>query len=213
MAKYTTATTLQYYGTVNNPSNTTPTELSILTQALDRAEMAFESRAGSGFIEDTFTNTHPVNPFIDGDGFLWLIAREAAPITAVTSVSVMDMSTQPGVWQTVAWDTNNLILPYVDTNPVRASQEWWTCKLLPTSPSLGPKARGKLTVKWTYKGGFASAPNSLAALICRLAWWEYKMREAPMGRIVTTELGLMELPLVIPPDVEADIKLWTRPMV
>jgi hypothetical protein len=130
-----------------------------------------------------------------------LIAREGGPVTAVTSVQIMDRKAGLQTYQTIA-DLSGAILPPVSSPP---TPDAWSVMVYPNLALYGV-TKDDLIVKWTYTAGYSVIPNSLKAIGTRLAHFIYKLREAPMGKVVTAELGLMTIPLSIPPDIRADLQ-------
>ncbi len=207
--KYTTLAQLKAYGQV--PATVTADDTT-LTSAIERAEFEFDTISGGSFDQQTMTNARPIKAWVDQNGWIWAFAAERGPVTAVSAVTVRDLVTSPTNWQTVTWDAvNGILLPsFVDA--YRPDPDWWTVRIYPTAPVLYPRDTRNFLVKWTYTAGFAVTPAPLVDLINRLAWWVYKLREAPMGKIVSPELGMMTIPLSIPPDIRADIMRWSRPV-
>lgn len=219
--KYVTLTTLKQYGigTTVDPLNTTvyngavagTPDDAILSQCIYRAEMEFDRLAGTGYDQQTYAaNVNAFLPFIDGAGWLHLFARERGPITAVSSVQIFDI-VGGGPWQTITWTAvDGIIMPPFESgvNGYPHPDSWHV--MINPSPAQPPRATGQILARWQYTGGFApgSIPLGLQGTICRLAWWILKLREAPIYRIATTELGIMQVPIKIPPDIEQDIRLW-----
>jgi hypothetical protein len=199
--KYTTLDALKAYGQV-----TATKDDNVLNEAIYRAEAAIDQKCGSAFDQQTVVDELAHTCWVDGKGWLVMTADERGPVTAVTSISVRDLLNAPTAWQSVSWASTDIILPPI-TAPIRPDA--WKVRIYPATP-LWPRATGQIYAKWTYIGGYATIPTSLISIANRLAWWYYKLREAPMGRVVTAELGLMEIPLSVPPDIKADLMLWTR---
>ena len=200
--KYLDFATLKVYASV-----ATANDDSILQMAADRADMEIERETDSCFVQTTYTGVRPITSFIDGNGWLHMIAREGGPVSAVAKVEVMDLAGGSRVWQQVD-DLSGAILPSSPTiSPPEADA--WSVMVWPALALYG-KAKGQILVRWTYTAGYATIPNSLKALGTRLAHFIYKLREAPMGKVVTAELGLMTIPLSIPPDIRADLQGWKR---
>lgn len=211
--KYLTLDELKLYGlgaiadpqnptVYNNAVQGTPDD-SILAQSLQRAEMEFDRHCGMQFNVGTVTQAQAFIPFVDGQGWLHLFARERAPVTAVTAVSIRDLMTR-SAWETITLAADDIILP---VNDGYAHPDSAHVKLYP-NPSLESRSTGQILARWTYTGGFSTIPQSLKAIIARLSWWIYKLREAPMAKITMPALGIMEIPIRIPPDIAADIDVW-----
>lgn len=175
----------------------------ILSQCIQRAEMEFDRHCGVQFNSGTLTDTQAFIPFVDGQGWLHLFARERCPVTAVTAVSIRDLVTR-SAWSPVTLTTDDVILPLSDGYAHPDSSH---VKLYP-NPVLPSRSTGQILARWTYTGGFATIPDSLKAIVARLSWWIYKLREAPMAKIAMPQMGIMEIPIRIPPDIAADINLW-----
>lgn len=204
MGKYISLTDLKAYGSVDVTFTDDDTTLN---QSISRAEMEVDAYCGQGFDEQTFTLTPVRQPFVDAYGWLWLSAIERAPVTAVTAVQIRALASTVSPWQTLSWGTDDIIMPLVTAPPDPNSGK---VRIYPTNPRLTPFSTGMLLAKWSYKGGYNSIPDSLKGIVTRLAWWVYKLREAPLGRVATMELGIMEIPLSMPKDIIADLNLWRR---
>lgn len=211
--KYITLDELKLYGlgAIADPNNPTiynsavqgTPDDSILTQCIHRAEMEFDRIAGIAFNQATSTSVQGFLPFVDGNGWLTWFAREHAPVTSVTSVYVFDKQGTK-TWTQVTFDADKIIYP---VNDGYAHPDCAQVMLYP-STAMAPCGTGRILLKWTYVGGFATIPASLKAVVSRLAWWCYKLREAPMYQTVLPQLGIMQIPLRIPPDIDADLRLW-----
>lgn len=211
--KYCTLDQLKLYGlgAIADPNNTTiynnavqnTPDDGLLSQCIHRAEFEFDRIAGIQFDELTMEDVMGFTPFVDGNGLLHVWAREHAPVTAVTSVEVRDMLGNR-TWTAISWSAGDIILPVNDGLPHPDSAQ---VMIIPTTP-LPSRSTGQIYVRWTYTGGFATIPTALTALISRFAWWIYKIREAPMAKIVNPVMNIMEIPLRIPPDIDSSIKLW-----
>ncbi len=212
--KYCTLAQLQQYGigTRTNPANPTvfnqgvtgTPDDELLSDAILRAEANFEKRCGTGFDQQSLTNVQAFIPFIDRNGWVHLFARERGPVTAVTSLQLRDISSG-GSYQTVTWGVDDIILPPYDvTHP---SPESWHVRIFPAQaqPNL---STGQLLARWSYTGGYATIPDALTNVIARFAWWIYKLREAPVEKVVNMPLGTLTVPLNVPPDILADVELW-----
>lgn len=206
--RYTSLHSLKLYGQVPDPTLANPDD-GTLTSAIERAESEFESLTGSSFQQTTYTDVQAHNALVDGYGWLWLSSSQAAPVTAVTSIKVRNLRDKPLTVDTLSWDANALLLPYVPTAVERVDPRWWTVRVLPTV-AIPPIDPASLIVQWSYTAGFATIPLALESLINRLAWWVYKLREAPLGKVMMPELGLMEVPISMPPDIRSDMLLWRR---
>jgi len=176
----------------------------VLTSSILRAEAEIDGTTKTAFDEQTHTLVRPMTAFVDYHGWLHLFSRERAPVTAVAAIQTRDLLQDKG-WVTTTWDTDDLILP-VAMDPPRPDS--WHVMVLPSN-NVPTRATTEMLVRWTYTGGYATIPPSLQALTMRLAWWVYKLREAPLAKIVTAELGLMQIPLSIPPDIRADLRHWS----
>ncbi len=181
----------------------------LLSDCILQAEATFEQTCGSGFDQQTYASVQPVLNFVDGNGWLHLFARERGPVTAVSAVSFRDIVAGKTSWDTVSWSASDgIILPnyaVTDTHPLPES---WHVMLWPTSP-LPSRATGQSLVRWSYTGGFATIPSSLALLIARYATYVYKFREAPIGTVTNLPLGTMTVPADVPPDIRRQMLLWS----
>lgn len=203
MTKYIFLNDLKAYGQVDL---TNTGDDSVLTASIDRAEMEIDGHCGQQFDEQTLTLATARQPFIDGNGWLWLSSVERSPVTAVTAVQIRDLRGS-NTWQVLTWQADDLILPIFSAPPDANSGK---VRILATNPVLSPRSTGSLMARWSYKGGYNAIPSSLKAMTMRLAWWIYKLREAPLGRVATLELGIMEIPLSMPKDILHDLNLWRR---
>ena len=205
MPKYSTLASLKLYSQTLDPQAATKDDAT-LTAALDRADMEFESHVGSAFDRATTLDAVPTTAFMDGAGWLWIDSADRGPVVSVSSVKVLNIA---GTWDTMVWDADRLILPVVPASVVKCQPEWWTARIRPVTP---PRVAdpGRLTVRWSYTAGFETLPPSIPAMINRLAWWIYKLREMPTGRVVSLELGTTEMPVALPKDIIADFNTWRR---
>lgn len=212
--KYCTLAQLQQYGlgTRTNPANPTvfnqgvtgTPDDALLSDAIFRAEANFEMKCGTGFDQVVYTMTQAFIPFIDRNGWVHLFARERGPVTAVSALQLRNVSIG-GAWQTVTWGVDDIILPPFETT--HPNPESWHVRIFPAQAQTNVST-GQLLARWSYTGGYATIPDSLTNLIARFAWWIYKLREAPVEKVVNMPLGTMTVPLNVPPDIKADIEVW-----
>lgn len=217
--KYLTLAALKQYGlgtivdplnpTVFNQGVTNTPDDALLSDCIIRAETIFDLSCGTGYDQQTYSNVQAFQTWIDRRGWLHLMARERGPVTAVTAVQIRDLE-GANTWQSVTFVADDLILPPFETN--YPHPESWHVMLSPT-PAQPPFSTGQLLARWSYTAGYASnaIPQGLKNLVARLAWWIYKLREAPVAKVVNMPLGTMTVPLNIPPDIAKDIELW-RPV-
>ena len=206
VTKYISLNDLKAYFTSNHVVGNT--DDAFMTQAIFRAEAQWEMLTGSAFDLATETLVEPSNCWVDGNGWLWLYALERGPVKAVTAIEYR-VAGQTG-WTPLSWVTDDILLPPTKIPPDPRS---WRVRV--NVPKMASIPTGDLLIKWTYTGGYGTiatsdVPKSLVAIICRLAYWDYMLREAPINKIVTAELGLMQIPLAVLPDVKADANLWMR---
>ena len=211
--KYLTLDDLKLYGlgAIADPNNPTiynqnvqgTPDDSILAQCIQRAEMEFDRHCGVKFDAGTVAEAQAFIPFVDGMGWLHLFARERAPVTAVTAVAIRDLVTR-SAWTTITLTADDILLPI---NDGYAHPDSGHVKLYP-NPVLPQRSTGQILARWSYTGGFSTIPESMKALIARLSWWIYKLREAPMAQIAVPSMGIMQIPIRIAPDIAADIDLW-----
>lgn len=189
----------------------TDAEDAILVQALDRAEAWFERICGSRFLGPTTVAERALRAWTDRNGELTVLVASVAPVTAVEEIRVRNIRTQsPEVVLTPSQD--DFQLPVVLTPVSAPTPDWWEIRCFPVGKRLPPATHEDLLVTVRYTGGLSTVPDSLKSLILRLAHWIYKLRSAPLGRVATLELGLMEIPLTMPKDLETDLMLWRRPV-
>jgi hypothetical protein len=205
MAIYVTLADLKQYGDVKTTS-----EDVVLSQALDRAEAWFERVAGSRFVGPVGLTEPALRGWVNLHD-ITILVRSVAPVTAVGQVVIRDRRTQTKY--TLDSSNATFVLPVV-LNPVLAPDpSWWRIRISDVVGSRpNPASAEDLDITVTYTGGLSTVPDSLKSLICRLAWWIYKLRSAPLGRVATMELGIMEIPLTMPRDLETDLMIWRRPV-
>jgi len=205
--RYITLAELKGWGLDIDPTSVLANDAEMET-AIARAEAEWDVMCSCRFDQQTFALVAPFVALVDGNGWLKLTAYEAGPVTAVTAVKVMQVGFGETTWKDVSWDaTNGILLPINSTPPKPTS---WDVMIKPSS-SLYPCGPGNLYGKWSYTGGYAVIPPALKAIICRLAWWIWKLtREAPLGIVKSPQLGLVDIPLSMPPDIKADALLWSR---
>ena len=191
-----------------NPNSPLPNDAE-MGQSIDRAEGEWDTMTGGvDFTQQTYTLVQPFTVIVDGNGWLKLTSEQGAPVTAVAAVQVMNIGAGEKTWKPITWDpVNGILLPPV-TSPPRPSA--WDVLINP-NPSLSSAATGQLYARWTYTAGYATIPKKLKAEISRLAVWIWKLtHEAPLGIVKNPMLGLVDIPLSIPPDIRADAFLWAR---
>lgn len=207
MTVYVTAAQVKAYGSTQGVNNAS--DDAAINQAIARAESAFDAIVGAGYDQQTYANVSPLSSFIDSNGWLWIKARERGPVTAVTAISIRYLS-MSGLWTPITWDaTNNIFLPTLDTVPKTPYPDWWQVRVLPSTNLMTIDTRN-LAVRWSYTGGFATIPDAIQGIVTRLAWWFYELRNAPLGKVLTLELGVQTVPTSMPPDIRADIESWMR---
>lgn len=204
--RYTSLDSVKAWGHVNG-LNTTGDDPAILL-AIARAEEAIDCACGTSFDARTVTLRRPEIAFVDAYG--WLHAQMYYPIETVSAVQVMDMIGGDTTYTSITLTTVELqhsTLDYPNEAPVFDS--YWL-QVYSSSPLLPSRAVGQMRAQVTYTGGFSTIPSVIESVTDRLAWWFYKIREAPMGRIATLTMPVMEVPLDFPPDVAATLKSWAR---
>jgi hypothetical protein len=143
-------------------------------------------------------------PFVDGMGFLHLFARENIPVTAVTAVQIKDLL-GANTWTSLSFVSDDVVLPpgaTISTRPDSAHV------YLKPSVALNSRTTGQIQARWTYSGGYTTIPTALKNTICRLAWYIYKLRDAPMYQTMIPSMGIMQMPIAIPKDILTDADLW-----
>ncbi len=176
-----------------------------LQNALDLAEGEFERMAGSQFNLQTLTNEAPLRGWSDRNGMIVLLAKTAAPVTAVASVQYLLPPNRS--WQPVAWDADFLFLPSNDAPP---RPDAWKVEILASSPAMGQWATDDIRFRWSYTAGYAAIPTALQLLIMRFARYTYAMREAPLGRVSVAPMVTPPPVADLPNDLKKDIRLWSR---
>ena len=205
MAHYTSLASLKLYGGATEDGLD-----SVLSNEIAWAEDEFEHHVGCEFWQQTVTLEQCPRPFIDGTGWLWLTALRAAPVNTVTAIQVRDISYGVTAWTPLVYTADNILLPMA--SPDGATPNSWTVRVYPTSPILGPRSTGQMLARWSYTAGYPgnAIPTGLEALINRLAWWHFKVREAPFGRISVGEMGIVIQPQGVPPDLVSSMDHWRR---
>jgi len=205
--RYLTLAELKGWGLDIDPSTNLPND-SEMGKAIARAEAQWEQLCGCRFDQQTYILVAPSIVFVDSNGWMRLTALEGGPVTAVTAVKTMNVFFGESVWTDITWDATNGILLPAATTPPRPNS--WDVLIKPTPPLMCASV-GQLYAKWTYTAGYVTTPDALKAHIARLAWWVWKLtREAPLGIVKNPLLGLVDIPLSIPPDIKADSIFWSR---
>lgn len=206
MATYATLDQLKAYGQVS-----TATDDAILLDLLERASRQIDAACGHSFDPETVQDEVTPLVWVTRTGWLIVASLAKAVVRSVASLAVLDQAAAMPAWQPLDLGSAQLIIPPALVPPT--NQPWRVrCWVPPGTLPPGPIPRGRLLVRWTYDGGYASIPPALSQLTVRYAWWLYKLREAPLGRVVTAELGIMEIPLDAPLDLRRDLVLWQRVM-
>lgn len=180
----------------------------IVDECLLQAEAMLERECSSDFDQQTETLVQMFAPFVDSNGWIWGFARERGPVTAVTAAQILNIYCGSTTWVDLTIDPNLIVLPSPTTTHTRP--ESWRVLFKPT-PWQYPAAQGQVLVKWTYTGGFATIPDSLTNLVARMAAYLYKLREAPIGRVVNGPFGQMTVPMIWPQDIQRQFTNW-RPV-
>ena len=170
------------------------------------AESTFDRECASAFDTGSVTDESPMSAVVDRYGWLRITSATRGPVRSVASVKYRKPLDR--AWSTLSWDaTNNIILPSDPTSyPPRADS--WSVRIMPDQ-TLAPFSTGYIW-KWSYTAGYVTIPPVLNEIIQNLAWWHYKMREAPLGKIINPMLGQVEVPLSIPPVIKLEITRWKR---
>ena len=190
---------------------TIPIEDQQISDALERAEAGIDGACGDihFWAADVVAEVAPT-AFVDGYGMLWISGLRQVPVRSVSAISLLDRGTGQNSFTSITWDaTNCIFLPPSGAPP---DPEAFTVKVIAASP-LAPAVKGSLIARVSYSGGYVTIPPSLTAIANRAAWWIYQQRTAPLGRVSSPQLGIMETPVELPPDVIRDLNLWTpRPI-
>ncbi len=181
----------------------------ILSACILDAEATFEIETGTGFDSQTYTQVAALLPFVDGNQWIHLYARERGPVTAVTSLEIRDIAGGQTSWQHVTWaSADDIILPPYAATDTHPRPESWHVQIWPTT-RIWPRATGQMLARWTYTGGFPTIPASLQMVIAQYATFIYKLREAPIGRTVNMPLGSIVTPQDVPPYIRHAIHAWS----
>jgi len=198
--------------------------LSVLGSAIQRAEASIDGYCGTSFDDGAVLNEVPSKAWIDWQGWVHIMARTRGPVTNVVSVQYRFRTDT--LWRTLTYNSpDDVILPVSVTPP---SANSWEAQIWPSSPLTSGAGFGygnmagigefapngvastDIMFRWNYEGGYFPIPDALNGIACRLAYFYYKLREAPMAKILSAELGVMQFPLNMPPDVKDDLALWRR---
>lgn|SRR5574341_1884762 len=204
MSKYLTLAT---YKTFFPVSVSTTADDALMQDAIDWAEGAFEREVGSQFDQQAVANETPLRAWVDRQGIITLIAKRAAPVSAVNAVSYLLLPNTN--WQTLAWDAANGI--FFPSNEAPPRPEAWKVEIIATGLPLGQYAADNIRFRWSYTGGYSSTPTQLALTIFRAAYWRYRVvREAPLGKVAVPPMGITEVIPDLPRDVALDFRKWSR---
>lgn len=201
--KYITLDLLKAYG-LNNDVTTTPDD-PFLSQAILRAEQRWDSETGVQWNAQTFTLVQAFNPYIDKNGWLHVQAREAMPVNSVTQMRMMFYNNPSAGWKDVDLSGDNLILP-LSMVPPNVDDKMVSVYV----PGLFSIQTGELRVQWSYNAGYQPIPDALKTIICRIAWVYYKYREVPVASVTAgaAGIGIVQMPIDLPPDLRREIQLW-----
>ena len=193
--------------TVFNGAVTGSPDDQVLDECLLQAEAIFDQMTGSGFDQQTYTLVQPFQVFVDGNGWLNLLARERGPVTAVTAIQVRIVAAAALTWTPITWDASDgILLPPFYAGDTYPRPESWRVLVFPANPlpGVGP---GQIFVKWSYTGGFATIPDALTNLVARMSTWIYKLRDSPLG-VTQSNMGNAIVALAMPDDIKAQIEFW-----
>ena len=204
--KYTTLDSLRTFARAQVPPGQSANDGddTELLAAISRAEDEIDCACGTSF-ESRTNVAEPVSSAWVTNGWLWL--RPRFPVTAFTTVSVLD--TYAGDTSFTALTVGNWFVstPLEDGKPPQAGA--WTLRLQPT-PMLDDCARGRLIVQLSYSSGYTTIPTALQSIADRYAFWFYMIREMPMGRVADLASQTITSPLGNPKDIEAELRGWRR---
>ena len=208
--KYATLAALIDYGRIALPGQTTPSiDNDILTYQLARADCAIDHHCGTDFqhLHNVLEMARSV--WVDRNG--WLQAQVHKPITTTTGLSVQTMNLASGerAWTTPSFAECICIADVSDGDAPRAQA--WNFMALPVT-YMPPTSNGSILAKVSYESGYTTIPPQLTSIAVRLAWFYYKLREAPMMKIDTLNLGTVEVPVDMPKDIRGELNTWRRPV-
>jgi hypothetical protein len=199
---YTDLASLRAYGAVASTVDD-----SILLDVIERASRDIDGFCGQSFEQAVVTGEVTTLVWVDPAGWLYVGSKNRCPVTGVDALELLDREEPNPTWRPVDLSQAVILIPEATVPP---RQDAWLVRLkVPGFPGR-PRPRGRLWARWSYRAGYPVVPGALRAVATRYAWWLYKLREAPLGRVVTAELGLMEIPLTIPKDVAGDLQPWVR---
>jgi hypothetical protein len=206
-AKYSTLAALKEYGRIQ-ASNIVDDDS--LAYQLVRADCAIDHHCGTDFAYLSNVAEQARKCWVDRNG--WLQVQTHKPIYDPTtiSVSVMDVRHGATAWTALTLTQCLCMAPVNDGDAPRAQA--WQFAAYPANVSLVPEAWGDIYVQTSYQSGYPTIPPQLTAVATRLAWFYYKLREAPMMKIDTLNLGTVEIPVEMPQDVRSELNTWRRPL-
>ena len=172
-----------------------------LTLAILRAEEAIDCFCGSRFEAQTLVLQQPRTCWIDGNG--WLNCQMHYPLTAVTAVEVMDIVNGATDWTSAT--IKQVFVAALEDSPAMRNYRF---RAYLSSPTMGPRATGDIAVQVSYAAGYSTIPGSLQGMSNRLSHFYYLQRDAPASKTVSAELGTMEIPLDMPPDIARALMSW-----
>ena len=220
MSVYATIDDLKEYGRVQAPVGAVMsggvgfgidvnTDDALLEQQLVRAVCAIDHFCGTTFAHLTNVDELARKCWVDGNG--WLQVQTHKPIydPAGITVSIMDVKAGAIDWTALTLKQCICMAPVNDGDAPRA-QAWHYAAA--ASVPLRPALWGDILVRTSYPSGYPTIPGSLRAITVRLAWFYYKLREAPMVKIETLGMGTVEVPQEMPKDVKGELMTWRRPM-
>jgi hypothetical protein len=177
----------------------------LLSTACGWAEQVFEELNGhTSFYAGSPADEIPRQGWVDRHGWVELHAAEFAPVTGVSKVEYI-IPGQVDKWTVLGWDSaNGIILPPQGAPP---NPRAWVVRLN-VGYVLARMATGDVEFRWSYTGGYNATPAALKLLLLRVAWWKYKLREAPLGKIASPPFGITEVIPGLPKDIEVDLGIW-----
>ena len=172
-----------------------------LTWAVGRAEEAIDCFCGTQFQAQNLTHEQPRAVWVNSYG--GLVCQMHYPITAVTAIDIMDRYTGHTDWQTTV--IKEAFVETLADSPIMANYRF---EAILSSPGIGARPTGAIRARVTYTAGYSTIPQSLAGITARAAHFYYLQRDAPNVTTVSAELGVMQVPLDLPPDVTSALMSW-----
>jgi hypothetical protein len=208
--KYGTLAALKSYGRISQPGQADiSTDDSILLYQLARADCAIDHYCGTDFAHQTNTLEMARNVWVDRNG--WIQCQVHKPIVTASTIAMQIMMVANGATTWTPLTLSQCICISDISNGDAPRPQAWTFMAYPNI-KIAPTTFGNILAQVTYTSGYSTIPAQLTAINVRLAWFYYKLREAPMMKIDTLNLGVVEIPVDMPKDIRGELSTWRRPI-